>query len=152
MTSKNVETASRYTRPCLRAQVCRTLYACVGVLCAREELFLLNSFTITCNFQLFLQQAIVARSLWQQIKSCSVYSCITVWSNSSLTTLKPLISIHKQIIRSFSSAAFREHTQPMMYSLGLLNLNQIYTYMSCNYVLNLYPPELCQRHFDINTR
>ena len=32
-------------------------------------------------------------------------------------------------------AAFREHTQPIMISIGLLNFNQIYTFMSCNYVL-----------------
>ena len=60
--------------------------------------------------------------------------CFTVWGNSSLTALKPLITIHKQTIRSISSAAFREHTQHIMNYLGLLNLNKIFTYMSCNYV------------------
>ena len=50
---------------------------------------------------------------------------MTVWGNSLLTALKPLITNNKQIIRSISSAAFREHTQPIMNYLGLLNLSQI---------------------------
>ena len=60
--------------------------------------------------------------------------CYTVWGNSLFTALKPLITTRKQTIRSNSLAAFRLHTQPIMNSLGLSILNQIYTYMSCNYV------------------
>ena len=60
--------------------------------------------------------------------------CITVWGNGSITALKPLFTNHKQTIRSISPTAFREHTQPIMNFLGMLNLNQIYTYMFCNYV------------------
>ena len=41
-----------------------------------------------------------------------------------------LITIHKQTVRSISSAAFQGDAQPIMISLGLLNMNQIDTYMS----------------------
>ena len=60
--------------------------------------------------------------------------CTTVWGNRALTALKPLINFHKQNICSISSAAFRELTQLIMFSLRLLNLNQICTYISYNYV------------------
>ena len=53
--------------------------------------------------------------------------CITVWGSCSLTALKPVITIRKETIHSISSAAFREHTHPIVISLGLLNLNQIYS-------------------------
>ena len=42
-----------------------------------------------------------------------------------------------QAVCSISSAIFREHTQPVMISLKMLNVNQIYIYMSCNYVFKV---------------
>ena len=54
--------------------------------------------------------------------------------NSSFTALKPLIAIHEQTVLLFSSTAFRQDTQPIMISRRLINLNQNYTYMSCNYI------------------
>ena len=60
--------------------------------------------------------------------------CVTFWGNSSNTALKPLITAHKRIVRSICSANFRHPTQPLMTDLGFLNIKEIYTYMSGNYV------------------
>jgi hypothetical protein len=51
--------------------------------------------------------------------------CCETWGNNYRERIKPLLTIQKKAIRILGGAHYRDHTQPIFYQFGLLNLYDI---------------------------
>lgn len=51
--------------------------------------------------------------------------CNHVWGNTYITNLKPIILLHKKIIRIVTGSPYLSHTEPLMKEFNLLNLISI---------------------------
>ena len=60
--------------------------------------------------------------------------CLSVWGGCSATHLKPLIVLHKKILRCLSGLGRIESVQPVYSSMRILPLHKLYEYVTCAYV------------------
>ena len=56
--------------------------------------------------------------------------CNHVWGNTYQTNLKSLTLIQKKLVRIISCAPFKAHTEPLMFAMRLLSVNDINHYMT----------------------
>ena len=63
--------------------------------------------------------------------------CVTAWGCATQTALKPLVTVHKRIIRSLYGVPSRTHTYDLMRAAGFLNISQIHNYVSNIFILSL---------------
>ena len=52
--------------------------------------------------------------------------CLTAWGGTCNTTLKPLITVQKRIVRIMTSSPFDSSSRPIFLKLGILPLNKLY--------------------------
>ena len=64
-----------------------------------------------------------------------IYCCI-VWASTHLSKLTSLVYLQKRLVRILTNSSYREHTQPLFYDLGLLKLNDVFTYQVSLFMFN----------------
>ena len=60
--------------------------------------------------------------------------CNSLWGNTFLSTLKPLITVQKRVIRTITSTSRYTHSAPLFEQLQIFDIKQINTYYTALYV------------------
>ena len=60
--------------------------------------------------------------------------CLSVWGGCSATHFKPLVVLHKKILRCMTGLRRRESVQPVYSSLRILPLHKLYEHVTCAFV------------------
>ena len=79
--------------------------------------------------------------------------CNHVWGNTYQTNLKSLILVQKKLVRIISCAPFKAHTEPLMFAMRLLYVNDINQYMTAIFMyqcLNCITPQVFNDFFQKN--
>ena len=79
--------------------------------------------------------------------------CNNVWGNTYQTNLKSLILVQKKLVRIISCAPFKAHTEPLMFAMRLLSVNDINQCMTAIFMyhcLNCITPQVFKDFFKKN--
>ena len=68
--------------------------------------------------------------------------CNHVWGSACATHLQPLVLLQKRCVRIITRSKFRDHTDPLFQTLGLLKLHDINKYVMSKFMYKWYHDEL----------
>ena len=115
-----------------------------------------NKLNKTCGI-LYHTRQLLNKSALKQIYHSLIYPhltyCQIVWGSTHPTSLRPLVTTQKRIIRTISGLRKFEHTQEAFADLRILKLKDINTYCCSIYVFkSLLSPENSFFQYRINNR
>ena len=116
---------------------CKKISKCIGILSkARKKLHKSSLLTLYYSFAF----------------PYFIY-CNHVWGNTYQTNLKSLILVQKKLVCIISCAPFTAHTEPLMFAMRLLSVNDINQYMTAIFMyqcLNCITPQVFNDFFQKN--
>ena len=81
-------------------------------------------------------------------------SCNHIWGATYVSNLRKLINLQKRVVRIISNAKYRDNSDPLYKSLGILKLADINKYLIARFMFrycNNNVPELFNSYFEYNS-